>query len=562
MSQLVNSGNNYYYNRDYKKALEYAELAIEKNPNDKNAWLLKGMALLGMDHPIKAIFCFNKIIKLDNKFYDAYIYGSDAYLVLGNYEKAEEYADRALDISKRSFMAIFAWSHKGLIAYTSRMYRDSERYYTKAKELAEPYCRKAKNPKDTEQFSQIWCMLGQLFYHKKENDFDAFYKALEHFDVASNLNKKDAHSLIGKAIIFQNVDYYDEEKADENIAEALKRDANLVYASWIDSGVDLEKEGNYPEAMRYFDKVSPDSCYISLAIINKGILFLRQKDYDNSMICFDKALATESHYPALALIGKCISLANTNKLAEAINCLNKARDFDINLEWAKCKDLIYLAQSGDLFFFNGYDIDFVGYMIKECQNIANNQLFDTPITLSDTKSELEDPTNDEFNHQGFSEEILSDWKRIAFDNGIIGENYIEKYLSFLKLNAEIRDYKWISKNDPFAPYDFFIIDQNGESVLLDAKSTVGAFSQKFFVSYNELKKMVQCRERYDIYRVYNIDNSSAMLRICRDIRSFSQSILEILEKLPNGVIADSVAISPLALKFDAEIILQWEYPRN
>jgi hypothetical protein len=78
----------------------------------------------------------------------------------------------------------------------------------------------------------------------------------------------------------------------------------------------------------------------------------------------------------------------------------------------------------------------------------------------------------------------------------------------------------ISKDDRFAPNDVFIIDESGEQILLDIKSTTGEFNQKIFASYNELKQMAHGKERYDIYRVYKIEDSYAMLRILEILESF------------------------------------------
>ena len=135
-------------------------------------------------------------------------------------------------------------------------------------------------------------------------------------------------------------------------------------------------------------------------------------------------------------------------------------------------------------------------------------------------------------------------------------------MDYLKWKRELKDYNWISNSTPYAPYDFVIIDKNGERILIDVKSTDGEFGQRFFISYNELKQMAQSEERYDLYRVYKIKKSSAMLRICKDTKAFSRNILGILERLPNGVIADSVAVSPSSLKFNIEITLHGEHSGN
>jgi len=559
MQQLVNRGYDYYNNKNYLKALECAELAIEKNRDDENAWLLKGIALRETNHPLKAITCFDKSIKLDRNFFEAYIENADVHLALGNYKKAEEYADKALSIHKKSRSSISAWSCKGFIAYSKENYSDSFSYYNKSKTIAEPYRKKADDTKDVEDFSIIWHMLGAVSFHRTEK---VYYldEALGYFREAYDLNKRNALPLLGMSNVFMQEKYYNKELADAKISEALKVDPNLVYASWIEEGVDLAQEGKYVESEKCFNKaIEPGSCHRSLAKINKGLICLRQKEYLNAKNYFDSALNEESNYSALALICKSFALGNLNELNEAKECFNKAMEADPDLECAKSKDLIYKSMSGDLYFFKGYDLPFVEEVIIECQKKINGQNIESSANDDLQKNAINTERdifieNDEFNWQKPSDEELSECKMVAYENGVVGEAYINDYLTNLKLKAEIRDFRWISKDNRFAPYDFSIIDKMGKEILLDVKSTNNEFNQKFFVSYNELAKMAQKENRYDIYRVYKID-SSAMLRICIDVGAFSRNILEILDRLPDGIIADSVTVSPSFLKFGEEINL-------
>ena len=372
MQQLVNRGYDYYDNRNYTEALRCAELAIEKNCKDKNAWLLKGIALREMNRLLTAITCFERSTKLDSNFFNAYIENCHAHLALGDYKKAEEYADKALEIEKRSRGAVFAWSSKGLISYHQKNYSESFSHYNKAKAIAETYRKKAKNPKDNEKYSHIWYMLGAVSLCRTEM---VYYldDALQYFIEASGLNRKNALPILGMAIVFQKEKYLNKEKADAQIAEALKRDPNLVYAYWICEGVDLEKEGKYNEAIEYFDKaITADSCYRSLSKINKGLLSLKQKDYRSAKIFFDSALDEESNYSALALIGNCFVLGRSNELQEAKKCFDKAKELDKDLECENSNDLIYQTLSGNIFFFKGYDVDSVKNMVNECREIAKD----------------------------------------------------------------------------------------------------------------------------------------------------------------------------------------------
>jgi len=60
-------------------------------------------------------------------------------------------------------------------------------------------------------------------------------------------------------------------------------------------------------------------------------------------------------------------------------------------------------------------------------------------------------------------------------------------------------------------------------------------------------------QRYDIYRVFDITDSEAQLRIAQDMRDFASGILQAFEVLPDGVIADAVSVDPRSLPFEEPI---------
>jgi len=61
---------------------------------------------------------------------------------------------------------------------------------------------------------------------------------------------------------------------------------------------------------------------------------------------------------------------------------------------------------------------------------------------------------------------------------------------------------------------------------IDVKSTSGEFERKIHISLSELELMSSDTERYDIYRIFNIDenNRTAKLRIAEEVRSFAKGI--------------------------------------
>lgn len=137
--------------------------------------------------------------------------------------------------------------------------------------------------------------------------------------------------------------------------------------------------------------------------------------------------------------------------------------------------------------------------------------------------------------------------------GQLGEEFVYAYLENLKENAHLRGINWASIEDAVSPYDFEITDNKGNTSILDVKSTTGNFNRAIHISLSELIMMRESNNRYDLYRIYGISDSTAKLRISRDLSGFANAILEKFEKLQKGVMVDSISVDPRELNFDREI---------
>ena len=68
--------------------------------------------------------------------------------------------------------------------------------------------------------------------------------------------------------------------------------------------------------------------------------------------------------------------------------------------------------------------------------------------------------------------------------------------------------------------------------------------------------MRDSKERYDLYRIYSLDQETAKLRIKCDMREFGTSVLQSLEGLPSGITVDSISVKPETLDFDNETTIE------
>ncbi len=140
----------------------------------------------------------------------------------------------------------------------------------------------------------------------------------------------------------------------------------------------------------------------------------------------------------------------------------------------------------------------------------------------------------------------------AGDIGQSGEEMVDAYLADLLAKGEIAEYEWVAQENAAAPFDFLIKESATQKAKADAKATTGEFDRTIHISTSELIEMAESEERYDLYRVYLINERQAKLRIAGDMRSVARTIIEILRTLPEGISADGVSVSPRNLPFGPE----------
>lgn len=141
-------------------------------------------------------------------------------------------------------------------------------------------------------------------------------------------------------------------------------------------------------------------------------------------------------------------------------------------------------------------------------------------------------------------------------NGRLGEEILNSWLEQQQLAEDIHKFRWEADINAVAPYDFIIFDNAGNTLRsIDAKSTSGPFENKIHISVAELEEMVYGGRPYDIYRLYNIKEGFANLRIAKNAGEFVRGILSIFEELPTGVSVDSVSIASAQIQFGEEITI-------
>lgn len=147
-----------------------------------------------------------------------------------------------------------------------------------------------------------------------------------------------------------------------------------------------------------------------------------------------------------------------------------------------------------------------------------------------------------------SRDDLQRARRVAEEVGRAGEELVCQHLIGLKAQNAISDFTWTSDANAAAPYDFLVTLPDKKEVAIDVKSTTGEFERPIHISCTELTEMTGKR-RYDLYRVFEVLETSGSLRIAENVGAFAATVLKGISRLPAGVQVDSVSVDISALKF-------------
>jgi hypothetical protein len=138
-------------------------------------------------------------------------------------------------------------------------------------------------------------------------------------------------------------------------------------------------------------------------------------------------------------------------------------------------------------------------------------------------------------------------KASAEKNGHEGEALAWVHLQKLRAAGSLKSIEWSSQSNAVSPFDFLVVDDADVTVRIDAKSTSGDFNRPIHMSIAELLA-ASTGGRYDIWRLYELDDYGACLKIASNIASTAKKVLAGLS-LPKGVSIDGVSIDPTILSW-------------
>lgn len=207
--------NYYFYNRDFKVAMETCDSFLKDNPNDVWAITKKGMCLYHLKEFNAAISCFDKALKIDGEYVIADEARRQARKELVMHLEAESLLDRADNVRELNNDA------------------EAMRLCTKALEI-EPDNVKAL------------ILMGTLFDHLKNRE-----KELLYYDKALKIDPKNVVATSKKAMTLTQMKQFD--KAKSILEDALREFPDEV-RFLVPMAELLSQQGEVDKALACLDK--------------------------------------------------------------------------------------------------------------------------------------------------------------------------------------------------------------------------------------------------------------------------------------------------------------------
>lgn len=267
----------------YKEALEEIEQALKIDPNNAFAWHNKGLYLNNLGRFSEAIQCYDKSIQLNSHYAPAWFNKGFALSKMKNYEDAIECYKTALELEPNNEIT---WSNMGWAHNCLRRYKDSINFYNKALEI---------NPRLVKAWNNKAQALGHIYGCQEEGltCIDKAIKIAEEYKISESDPQYFSSLHDNRGYILNELQRYEE--ALECFDKTLE--LNPDYASaWHNKGYTLHKLGRLSEAIECYKKrleLAPSNRYIW----NKtGFILNDLQKYEEALEYFNRALELNPKY--------------------------------------------------------------------------------------------------------------------------------------------------------------------------------------------------------------------------------------------------------------------------
>ena len=256
--------------QDYENAIISWEKALKLNPKFYEAWCNRGIAFYFLGRNEEAIDNFEQALKIAPNSYAVYSLKGDALSNLGRYREAIDCYNQALKLEPNSHSI---WLQLGLILSTLERHEEAIESFDRVIQL---------KPDSYTAFYARGLSLRTL--ERNEEAFDSFEQAIR-------IEPDDFNSWNDRGVVLHALGHYDE--ALDSFGQALEIEPDS-YEVWNNLGSMLNDIGYSEDALYSFDQAletSPGDHYYIWS--NRGFTLLDLRRYEEAIESFDQALKIE-----------------------------------------------------------------------------------------------------------------------------------------------------------------------------------------------------------------------------------------------------------------------------
>lgn len=290
-----------------------------KSRADYDYWITKGTEFLNdINAHAKALFAFNKAIRIDRKSATAWAFKAYIFFCRGSHaEHAHDLIQLASSLDPENPIVLFYYANK--LSWHNNQLLESL-------ELVERAIEKSPN------LALAWILKAIIFEKLNwlEESLTAYNRA-----IALGIKNSYPHGHKGDVLLCLN--RYQE--AIEAFDMAISR--NPKFYGWpAGKGIALAKLGRYEEAIKMYDKAIQMGKFDEMIYYNKGISLMMLKRYEEALQLFDKTIEMNPNY-AHAWNNKSWVLRKMGRFEDAKRASERAVEIDpemVNPDYCNARD--------------------------------------------------------------------------------------------------------------------------------------------------------------------------------------------------------------------------------
>ncbi len=311
-SDDLTAARNALREQNFPEAIAASERALQKQPDNPQAWKIRGDVLLSSERYLQAIASYQKATQLDPKNSQFLSSQGEALLELQRYDEALAAFEAAIALDGSDIPAL---NGQGLALMGLQRYEAALDAFDLARK------KQPNDPKAWENRGLALASLGRSNEARK-----AFEEAIASYDDRINANPKDVQSRLDRGQILNKLQRLDE--ALTAFEEAIAVSGNF-FPAWRAKANTLQNLGRSSDAIDAYKKaleIKPDS---HVTLRERGRLFAQQGEWQKAIQDYDKAISLAPGF-APALSDRGFALLQLQRPQDALDAFGKALAIDKN----------------------------------------------------------------------------------------------------------------------------------------------------------------------------------------------------------------------------------------